>query len=223
METLLKGLCDKWNFLDLVENFILFDESGGEPKKIIARNHQFLGVNRAIDAVRHRDERQGKLGVFWHTQGAGKSYSMVFFTRKVHRKLGGNFTFVVLTDREDLDTQIYKTFAGCGVVDNDRDPCRAASGRDHLNRLLTQHKAYIFSLIQKFNQKVEPDQPYSDRDDIIVITDEAHRTQYGTLALNMRNALPKASASPVRHCSRTMRSPAACLATISPPMISSVR
>ena len=192
MEALLKGVCDKRNFMDLLENFILFDESSGEPRKIIAKNHQFLGVNCAIEAVRNRKAREGKLGVFWHTQGAGKSYSMVFFTRKVHRKLGGNFTFLILTDRDDLDTQIYKTFAGCGVVDNDRDPCRAGSGH-HLNQLLTQHKAHIFSLIQKFNREVEPEQPYSPRDDIIVITDEAHRTQYGTLALNMRNALPNAA------------------------------
>ncbi len=190
METLLKSVCKKRNFMDLIENFILFDESAGELKKIIARNHQFLGVNRAIESVCNRKARQGKLGVFWHTQGAGKSYSMVMFTRKVHRKLGGNFTFLVLTDRDDLDTQIYKTFAGCGVV-SDQEPCRAASGH-HLNALLTEHKTYVFSLIQKFNQKVEPEQPYSERDDIIVITDEAHRTQYGTLALNLRNALPNA-------------------------------
>nr|MBC8363113.1 type I restriction endonuclease subunit R [Candidatus Desulfatibia profunda] len=192
METLLKGVCDKRNFMDLVENFIVFDDSSGESRKILARNHQFLGVNRAIEAVRDRKNRQGKLGVFWHTQGAGKSYSMVFFTRKVHRKLGGNFTFLILTDREDLDTQIYKTFAGCGVVDNDRDPCRASSG-DHLSRLLAQHKSHIFSLIQKFNQVVNPDEGYTRRDDVIVITDEAHRTQYGTLSLNMRNAMPNAS------------------------------
>ena len=192
METLLKGVCDKRNLMDLVENFIAFDDSSGEPKKILARNHQFMGVNRVIEAVRDRKNRQGKLGVFWHTQGAGKSYSMVFFTRKVHRKLGGNFTFLVLTDREDLDTQIYKTFAGCGVVDNDCDPCRASSG-DHLNRLLAQHKSHVFSLIQKFNHVVDPDEGYTSRDDVIVITDEAHRTQYGTLALNMRNALPNAS------------------------------
>jgi len=192
METLLKGVCEKTNFMDLVENFIVVDDSAGEPRKILARNHQFLGVNRAIEAVRDRKSRDGKLGVFWHTQGAGKSYSMVMFTRKVHRKLGGNFTFLVLTDRDDLDTQIYKTFAGCGVVDNDRDPCRASSG-DHLAQLLGQHKSHIFSLIQKFNQDVNPDEGYTQRDDIIVITDEAHRTQYGTLALNMRNALPNAS------------------------------
>ncbi len=192
METLLKGVCAKANFLDLVENFIIFDDSAGESRKILARNHQFLGVNRAIEAVRDRNLRNGKLGVFWHTQGSGKSYSMVLFTRKVHRKLGGNFTFLILTDRDDLDTQIYKTFAGCGVVDNDRDPCRAASG-EHLAKLLAQHKSHVFSLIQKFNQTVVEGEAYSRRDDLIVITDEAHRTQYGTLALNMRNALPNAS------------------------------
>ena len=191
METLLKGVCDRRNFLDLVENFILFDESSGETRKILARNHQFLGVNRAVEAVRERNARNGKLGVFWHTQGAGKSYSMVMFTRKVHRRLGGNFTFLVLTDRDDLDTQIYKTFAGCGVVDHDRDPCRAASG-EHLGRLLVEHKSHVFSLIQKFNQDVDPEAGYTQRDDVIVISDEAHRTQYGTLALNMRNALPNA-------------------------------
>lgn len=191
METLLKGVCAKANFLDLVENFIVFDDSAGNPRKILARNHQYLGVNRAIEAVRDRKRRNGKLGVFWHTQGAGKSYSMVFFTGKVHRKLGGNFTFLILTDRDDLDTQIYKTFAGCGVVDNDRDPCRAASG-EHLAQLLAQHKSHVFSLIQKFNQTVVEGEAYSRRDDLIVITDEAHRTQYGTLALNMRNALPNA-------------------------------
>ena len=149
-------------------------------------------ANRVLEAVRERKVRAGKLGVFWHTQGAGKSYSMVMFTRKVHRKLGGNFTFLVLTDRDDLDTQIYKTFAGCGVVDHDRDPCRASSG-DHLGRLLAEHKSHVFSLIQKFNQDVDPETGYTRRDDVIVISDEAHRTQYGTLALNLRNALPNAS------------------------------
>ena len=192
METLLKGVCDRRNFLDLVENFILFDESSGETRKILARNHQFLGVNRAVEAVRERRARQGKLGVFWHTQGAGKSYSMVMFSRKVRRKLGGNFTFLVLTDRDDLDTQIYKTYAGCGVVDHDRDPCRAGGG-GHLRRLLGEHKSHVFSLIQKFNQDVDPTAGYTLRDDVIVISDEAHRTQYGTLALNLRNALPNAS------------------------------
>jgi type I restriction enzyme R subunit len=192
METLLKGVCNKRDFLDLFENYILFDESKGKLVKIVARNHQFLGVNRAIEAVKNRKARQGKLGVFWHTQGSGKSYSIAFFTRKIHRKIGGNFTFLICTDREDLDKQIYNTFAGCGLVDNDQDPCRAGSG-EHLQELLNQHKAYVFTLVQKFNKDVDPSKPYSDRDDIIVITDEAHRTQYGRLSLNMRNALPDAS------------------------------
>ncbi|MBX9916785.1 MAG: type I restriction endonuclease subunit R [Nitrosomonas sp.] len=192
METLLKGVCNKRNFLDLFENFILFDESKGKLAKIVARNHQFLGVNRAIEAVKTRKERLGKLGVFWHTQGSGKSYSIAYFARKIHRKIGGNFTFLICTDRDDLDKQIYNTFAGCGLVDNDQDPCRAGSG-DHLQALLSQHKSYVFTLVQKFNKDVDPSKPYSDREDIIVITDEAHRTQYGRLSLNLRNALPNAS------------------------------
>ncbi|MFP4420909.1 MAG: type I restriction endonuclease subunit R [Desulfococcaceae bacterium] len=192
LETLLKGVCEKRNFLDLFENFILFDDSAGQTSKILARNHQFLGVNRAAAAVADRQNRDGKLGVFWHTQGAGKSYSMVFLSRKVHRKLGGNFTFLVCTDREDLDGQIYKTFAGCGLADNDRDPCRAANA-EHLEQLLKQQKAFVFTLIQKFHKEVAPDAPYTRRDDIIVISDEAHRTQYGELALNLRNALPNAA------------------------------
>lgn len=192
METLLKGVCDKKNFMDLFENFILFDDSLGPTVKILGKNHQFLGVNQAIEAVQDRKQREGKLGVFWHTQGSGKSYSMVFFTRKIHRKLGGNFTFLICTDRDDLDGQIYKTFAGCKLVNHDKDPCRASDGK-HLAQLLSEHKSHIFTLVQKFNQDVDPDVGYTSRDDIIVITDEAHRTQYGTLALNMRNALPNAS------------------------------
>lgn len=191
METMLKGVCNKSNFMDLIENFILFDDSTGRLAKILARNHQFLGVNQAMESVVNRKELEGKLGVFWHTQGSGKSCSMLFFTRKVHRKLGGNFTFVILTDRDDLDGQIYKTFAGCGVVNNERDQCRVSDGK-HLKALLGEHKSYVFSLIQKFNQDTEGDKHYSERDDIIVITDEAHRTQYGMLALNLRNALPNA-------------------------------
>lgn len=191
METLLKGVCDKRKFLDLFENFILFDDAGDRTIKIVARNHQFLGVNRAIRAVGNRQQNLGKLGVFWHTQGSGKSYSMLFFTRKVHRRIGGNYTFLIVTDRDDLDGQIYRTYVGCGVV-GENDEVRASSGAN-LKDMLTQHKGYVFSLVQKFNEQVDPDNPYSRRDDIIVISDEAHRTQYGTLALNMRNALPNAS------------------------------
>ena len=190
METLLKGVCTKSNFLDLFENFILFDDSSGTVSKVVAQNQQYLGVNRALRSLEDRQDFGGKLGVFWHTQGAGKSYSMVFFSQKVHRKLGGNFTFLVLCDRDDLDTQIYRTYASCGVVGEHED-VRPKTGT-HLKRLLGEHKAYVFSLIQKFNQDVLPGKPYSDRKDIIVIVDEAHRTQYGSLAVNLRNALPNA-------------------------------
>ena len=193
METLLKGICSKRGLLDIFENFIVFDDSAGQLVKIVAQNQQVLGVNRAIEAIRERKERSGRLGVFWHTQGAGKSYSIVFFTRKVHRRIGANFTFLILTDRDDLDTQIYKTFAGCRVVDNDKSRCRAGSGAELRSFLEEHNKAYVFSLIQKFNQRVSADEFYSKRDDIVVITDEAHRTQYGELALNLRNALPNAS------------------------------
>jgi len=193
METLLKGICAKANFLDIFENFIVFDDSIETLVKIVAQNQQFLGVNLAVEAVKDRKERSGKLGVFWHTQGAGKSYSIAFFTRKVHRRIGANFTFLILTDREDLDKQIYTTFAGCGIADHEKDPCRAGSGAELKAFLSDAHKGYVFSLVQKFNQSVSPENPYNTRDDIIVITDEAHRTQYGQLALNMRNALPNAS------------------------------
>lgn len=189
LETMLKGMCSKANFLDILENFILFDDSSGKLIKILARNHQFLGVNKAVEAVRQRQQRKGQLGVFWHTQGSGKSYSMVLFTRKVHRKLEGNFTFLVVTDREDLDSQIYKTFVGTSTVKDEQ--CRAAGGK-HLRDLLREDHPYVFTMIHKFNQEVNPDSPYSSRGDIIVVSDEAHRTQYGRLALNMRNALPNA-------------------------------
>ncbi|WP_052730166.1 type I restriction endonuclease subunit R [Sphingomonas sp. SRS2] len=192
LETMLKGVCAKANFIDILENFILFDDGGERLVKIVARNHQFLGVNRAIAAVKDRKARDGKLGVFWHTQGSGKSYSIAFLTQKVHRKIGANFTFLVVTDRIDLDGQIYGTFAGCGLVNNDKAQVRAGTGAE-LKSLLAVQKPYVFTLIHRFNQDVNPDDPYSDRDDIIVITDEAHRTQNGLLSLNMRNALPNAS------------------------------
>ena len=269
-EILLDGLLDKTRLLDIVENFILFDASKpGATRKIVARNHQVLGVNNAVASVIRQEElkrqfpperrlsycvielprehsfppcggglgwgeercRQsnglqidvgtpphphlpppggkepseeprtvrlpepahpelGKLGVFWHTQGSGKSYSMAFFAEKVRRQIPGNFTFLLMTDRDDLDSQIYRTFVGCGVAD-DNTP-RASSG-EALKQLLQQNHRYLFSLIHKFNQDVNPEQPYSRRDDLIVISDEAHRTQAGKLARNMRLALPNAA------------------------------
>jgi type I restriction enzyme R subunit len=243
-EVLLNGMLAKDRLLDIVENFILFDASkAGAVRKVVARNHQLLGVNQAVAAVVRQEalKRQfptaerlkhrvvelprqsydlaaneslvpyplaaeavpqylqiierahpdlGRLGVVWHTQGSGKSYSMAFFAEKVRRTVPGNFTFVLMTDRDDLDSQIYKTFVGCGVAD-DQTP-RAGSGKD-LEQLLKQNHRYVFSLIHKFNQEVKPGAPYSERDDIIVVSDEAHRTQSGRLARNMRLALPNAA------------------------------
>ncbi len=245
-EVLLNGMLAHDRLLDIVENFILFDDSKpGATRKVIARNHQVLGVNRAVESVRRQEELKlefppvrrlehrvvelplesriptehelmqgraraaspfipagpieiierahpdlGRLGVFWHTQGSGKSYSMAFFAEKVRRKVQGNFTFLLMTDRNDLDSQIYRTFIGCGIADNQTP--RAASG-DDLEKRLQENPSYLFSLIHKFNKDVDPKQPYSERDDIIVISDEAHRTQAGRLARNMRNALPNAS------------------------------
>jgi type I restriction enzyme, R subunit len=251
-EVLLDGMLAHDRLLDLIENFIVFDESkAGATRKVVARNHQVLGVNRAVASVAYQEDLKrefppekrlqhrvielplekraaadrlrllapakagfseapqasfipegpiniierahpdlGRLGVFWHTQGSGKSYSMAFFAEKVRRKVPGNFTFLLMTDRNDLDSQIYKTFVGCDVADNDTP--RASSGAD-LEKLLKENHRYVFSLIHKFNQDVDPKKPYSERDDIIVISDEAHRTQAGRLARNMRLALPNAA------------------------------
>lgn len=159
-----------------------------EPKrKLKAKPREETKVLSLVESVH---PGLGKLGVFWHTQGSGKSYSMAFFAEKVRRKVPGNFTFVLMTDRNDLDGQIYRTFVGCGVA-NEKTP-RAGSGKE-LKQLLKENHRYVFSLIHKFNQDVNPEKPYSRRDDIIVISDEAHRTQAGKLARNMRLALPNAS------------------------------
>jgi type I restriction enzyme, R subunit len=240
-EELLDGMLAKERLLDIVENFILYDDSrAGGTRKIVARNHQVLGVNNAVASVERQEQLKrefppdarllefrtampemfriaddesaapaeglvrrdtqelvllkrahpdlGRLGVFWHTQGSGKSYSMAFFAEKVRRSVPGNFTFLVMTDREDLDDQIWRTFIGSGITD-EKTP-RAGSGKELKELLLGNHR-YVFSLIHKFNQPVA--EPYSLRDDIIVISDEAHRTQMGRFARNMRLALPNAS------------------------------
>jgi len=193
LDTMLRATCPPPRLLDLVENFTLFNTGRGETIKVVAKNHQYLGVNNALDAVRDIQENQGRLGVFWHTQGSGKSYSMAFFSQKILRKVPGNWTFVIITDRLDLDDQIYKTFAAVGAVTEPEKTVRAQSG-SHLQQLLREDHRYIFTLIQKFG--VTKGQTYpklSDRDDIIVITDEAHRSQYDVLAQNMRTALPNAA------------------------------
>ena len=202
LDRIIVGVCEKQRFLDLFENFILFDNSLGKVVKLIARNHQFIGVNKAIENIRHKDylyqqgkislEEKQKLGIFWHTQGSGKSYSMVFFCQKIHHKFTGSYTFLIVTDRNELDTQIYGTFSGVGAVPQvkagSKDSLKASSGK-HLKELLSSEHRYLFTLIHKFNFE----EVITHRDNIIVISDEAHRTQGGNLAMNLRNALPSAS------------------------------
>ena len=195
LETAIRGLCEPSRLLDLIENFIVYEEEKSGLIKKLAKNHQFLGVNRAIvEVIRSQDRPEGeagRLGVFWHTQGSGKSLSMVFFCQKILRTVKGNWTFVIVTDRQELDEQIYKTFLATGAVTNTE--VHADSGV-HLKQLLSADHRYVFTLIHKFNTRDGAAYPkLSDRRDIIVITDEAHRTQYDTLALNMRNALPNAA------------------------------
>ncbi len=195
LETVIRGMCDPSRLLDLVENFIVYEEEKSGLIKKLAKNHQFLGVNRAIiEVIKSKDRPEdvaGRLGVFWHTQGSGKSLSMVFFCQKILRTVPGNWTFVIVTDRQELDEQLYKTFLATGSVTNTE--VHAESGA-HLKQLLSADHRYVFTLIHKFNTRDGTAYPkLSDRRDIIVITDEAHRTQYDTLALNMRNALPNAA------------------------------
>ena len=202
LDRMIIGVCHKQRLLDILENFILFDNSLGKVVKLIARNHQFIGVNKAIENIQHKEqlyklgkinlEEKQKLGVFWHTQGSGKSYSMVFFCQKIHHKFTGSYTFLIVTDRNELDTQIYGTFSGIGAVpqikSGSKDSLKANSGK-HLKELLSSEHRYLFTLIHKFNFEEE----ITRRDNIIVISDEAHRTQGGNLAMNLRNALPNAS------------------------------
>lgn len=196
LDGILKGVCEKNRMMDLFENFVLFDNSIGSIVKLIARNHQFIGVNKAVEhfvSVQEQAKKgfiskevAQKLGVFWHTQGSGKSYSMVFLCQKILRALGGGYTFLLVTDRNELDSQIYKTFTGVGAV---QDLNVKATSGEHLKELLKTDQRYIFSLIHKFNF----DEVITERNNIIVISDESHRTQGGSLAMNMRKALPNAS------------------------------
>ena len=189
LEVMLRGTCDPKRLIDLVENFTLFSAHKSGLVKIIGQNHQFLGVNNAITSMlAARAMGHGRGGVFWQTQGSGKSFSMVFFAQKVLRKVAGNWSFVVVTDRVELDEQIATTFKATGAVtEAEGDRCHAGSGAE-LRELLRGNHRYVFTLIQKFQSP----EVLCDRSDVIVLTDEAHRSQYDTLALNMRSALPKA-------------------------------
>ena len=191
LETMLRGICKKENFLDLFENFILFDHSGGNTAKILARNHQYLGVNEAMKAYAARKLNNGKLGVFWHTQGSGKSYSMVFLAQKIRRKFEGSPTFVILTDRDELNKQISDTFENCGLLGDVKASQFIATSGDDLIQKLKGNPSFIFTLIQKFNKpEAEPIFPAHD---VIIMSDEAHRSQYGIFADNMMKLLPTAA------------------------------
>ena len=191
LETMLRGICRKENFLDLLENFILYDHSGGRTAKILARNHQYLGVNEAVKAYAGRTLNDGKLGVFWHTQGSGKSYSMVFLAQKIRRKFAGSPTFVILTDRDELNKQISDTFENCGLLGKTKAAQFIAASGDDLVQKLKGNPSFIFTLIQKFN-KPDAAPIYPDHD-IIIMSDEAHRSQYGIFADNMMKLLPTAA------------------------------
>ncbi|MEZ9723544.1 type I restriction endonuclease subunit R [Vibrio splendidus] len=189
LEVVIRGVCERTRFLDIIENYILFVKKK-QTLKIVAKYHQYLGVNQALEGLTNVKERSGQLGVFWHTQGSGKSFSMVFFCKKAFRKYTGNWTFVLITDRTDLDDQIYKTFHSSGAL---TENCQAESGAE-LKTLLAEDHRFVFTLIQKFKGDEKGNYPLlSERDDIIVITDEAHRSQYDSLAMNMRSSMPNAS------------------------------
>ncbi len=200
LDAMLRGTCDPVKLMDIFENFLLYDDTGGAVNKLMAKNHQYIGVNKVLDSVEHIDELEGKLGVFWHTQGSGKSYSMVFLCEKIHRKMGGSYTFLIVVDRTELENQIYDTFSGVGAVNSKQVVAgkkKGISGREHLRDLLADNHRYVFSLIHKFSidPSVESEYPLiTDRKNVIVISDEAHRTQSGIYAQNMRYyGLPNAS------------------------------
>ena len=202
LEVMLRGTCDRARQLDLVENFTLFSEHKAGLVKIIGQNHQYLGVNNTIASMlKARTLGHGRGGVYWQTQGSGKAYSMVFFSQKVLRKIPGDWRFVVGTDRVELDDQIAKTFKATGAVSEaEGDQCHAESGA-HLRELLRGNHRYVFTLIHKF----QTPELLCDRPDVIVLADEAHRSQYDTLALNMRAALRQSHRRPAS------RSPAQAL------------
>lgn len=190
LDTVIRGVCEKSRFLDIIENYILFKEETKGLIKIVAKNHQYLGVEKSIKTFQKHRENKGRLGVFWHTQGSGKTESMIFFTQKILRKIPGNWTFVIVTDRNELDDQTYKRFSRSGVIQGKQE--RAETSED-LRRLLKEDHRYVFTTIQKFRTEKGTAHPViSTRSDIVVITDEAHRTQYDVFAMNMRNALPNA-------------------------------
>ncbi|WP_370744284.1 type I restriction endonuclease subunit R [Ruminococcus callidus] len=174
-DTFFEGIFTKDRLLDILKNFILFSNEGLHSYKILAGYHQYFAVNKAIQSTKKATETDGKGGVFWHTQGSGKSLSMVFYAHLLQSALNSP-TIVVLTDRNDLDDQLYLQFAKCS--DFLRQKPVHAESREHLRSLLEGRKAngIIFTTMQKFEESFEC---LSDRRNIVVMADEAHRGQYG--------------------------------------------
>ncbi|WP_421776634.1 type I restriction endonuclease subunit R [Gardnerella sp. KA00255] len=174
-DTFFEGMFTKERLLDIIKNFICFSENGSELIKILAGYHQYFAVKKAIKSTKHASETDRKGGVFWHTQGSGKSLSMVFYAHLLQQVLNSP-TIVVITDRNDLDDQLYSQFAKC--KDFLRQEPKHAESRNNLKSLLEGRKAngIIFTTMQKFEESSEP---LSDRKNIVVMADEAHRSQYG--------------------------------------------
>jgi type I restriction enzyme R subunit len=200
MEILLRGIFEKQRFLDLIRHFIVFDETSGSVIKKLAGYHQFHAVNKAVERTlgAASPKGKGKAGVVWHTQGSGKSLTMAFYAGKIIQHPGmSNPTLVVLTDRNDLDDQLFGTFSACKDLLR-QTPEQAAHRQDLQDRLQRSSGGVIFTTIQKFfpENKGESYPILSERLNIVVIADEAHRSQYGFIegfARHMRDALPNAS------------------------------
>lgn len=198
LEVMLRGAFAPERLLDLIQSFVLFEVDGGKTTKILAKYHQVDAVNRAVEATGEAMERDGRAGVVWHTQGAGKSYSMLFYTQKLRRDPRfGNPTVVCVTDRIDLDEQLMETFAR--QVELSQAVRRAeevAGGGGSLHELLkVPAGGIVFTTIQKFvPPRGAKEMPVlSERRDVIVVSDEAHRSQYADFARNLRKALPNAT------------------------------
>lgn len=174
-QTLFKGMFEKCRLLDIIRNFICFSNDGRTEIKILAGYHQYFAVNKAVISTQRATTTDGKGGVFWHTQGSGKSLSMVFYAQLLQKKLDSP-TIVVITDRNDLDDQLFGQFAKC--KDFLRQTPQHAESRDHLKELLNNRQAngIIFTTMQKFE---ESENALSERRNIVVMADEAHRGQYG--------------------------------------------
>ena len=174
-DTFVEGIFQKERFLDILKNFICFNNDGPNTFKILAGYHQYFAVKKAIESTKHATQTDGKGGVFWHTQGSGKSLSMVFYAHLLQEALNSP-TVVVITDRNDLDNQLYSQFSKCQEFLR-QTPIQAQS-RENLKELLDGREAngIIFTTMQKFE---ESDEPLSTRRNIVVMADEAHRGQYG--------------------------------------------